>query len=173
MAVEAEKPRFVVEPLGPKHDRAAFSCGVEILDAYLHKQAGQDLKKRVAVPFVITPDGTTIAGYYTLSQYSLQLDEVPAEVAKKLPKYPIVPATLLGRLAVSVAFRGQGHGATLLMDALYRTLQHSREVASAGVIVDAKDAAALAFYTKYGFLELPRIERRLFLPMGTVEQLFR
>jgi len=173
LAVEAEKPRFVVEPLGPKHDRAAFSCGVEILDAYLHKQAGQDLKKRVAVPFVITPDGTTIAGYYTLSQYSLQLDEVPAEVAKKLPKYPIVPAALLGRLAVSVAFRGQGHGATLLMDALYRTLQHSREVASAGVIVDAKDAAALAFYTKYGFLELPRIERRLFLPMGTVEQLFR
>jgi predicted GNAT family N-acyltransferase len=173
LAVEAEKPRFVVEPLGPKHDRAAFSCGVEILDAYLHKHAGQDLKKRVAVPFVITPDGTTIAGYYTLSQYAVQLDEVPAEVAKKLPKYPIVPATLLGRLAVSVAFRGQGHGATLLMDALYRTLQHSREVASAGVIVDAKDAAALAFYTKYGFLELPRIERRLFLPMGTVEQLFR
>ena len=100
-------------------------------------------------------------------------DEIPAEVAKKLPKYPIVPATLLGRLAVSVAFRGQGHGATLLMDALYRTLQHSKVVASAGVIVDAKDAAALPFYTKYGFLELARIERRLFLPMGTVEQLFR
>ena len=94
-------------------------------------------------------------------------DEIPAEVAKKLPKYPIVPATLLGRLAVSVAFRGRGHGAMLLMDALYRTLQHSREVASADVIVDAKDAAALPFYTKYGFLELPRIERRLFLPMGT------
>jgi len=170
---ETERPRFAIGPLGPQHDRAAFSCGVEILDAYLHKQAGQDLKKRAAVPFVITPDGTTIAGYYTLSQYSVQLDEIPAEVAKKLPKYPMVPATLLGRLAVSSAFRGQGHGATLLMDALYRSLHHSREVASAGVIVDAKDAAAFAFYKKYGFLELPRIERRLFLPMGTVEELFR
>lgn len=123
--------------------------------------------------FAITPDGTTIAGYYTLSQYSVQLDEVPAEVAKKLPKYPMVPATLLGRLAVSRAFRGHGHGATLLLDALYRTPQYSREVPSAGVIVDAKDAAAVAFYTKYGFLELPRIERRLFLPMGTLEELFR
>ena len=163
-----------VEPLDRnKHDRAAFSCGVEILDAYLKKQAGQDLKERAAVPFAITPDGTTVAGYYTLSQYSVQLDEVPLEVAKKLPKYPMVPATLLGRLAVSSAFRGQGHGATLLMDALYRTLQHSREVASAGVIVDAKDSAALAFYKKYGFLEFPRIERRLFLPMGTVAELFR
>ena len=163
----------MVEPLGPKHDRAPFSCGVEILDAYLHKQAGQDRKKRAAVPFVIAPDGTTTAGYYTLSQYSVLLEEVPAEVAKKLPKYPIVPATLLGRLAVSSAFRGQGHGATLLMDALYRTLHHSREVTSAGVIVNAKDAAALAFYKKYGFLELPRIEQRLFLPMGTVVELFR
>jgi len=173
LAGETEKPRFVIEPLDPKHDRAAFSCGVEILDTYLHKQAGQDLKKRVAVPFVITPDGTTITGYYTLSQYSVQPDEIPVEVAKRLPKYPIAPATLLGQLAVSSAFRGQGHGATLLMDALYRTLHHSREVTSAGVIVNAKDAAALAFYKKYGFLELPRIEQRLFLPMGTVVELFR
>jgi predicted GNAT family N-acyltransferase len=173
LTAETEKPRFVIEPLGPKHDRAAFSCGVEALDVYLHKQAGQDLKKRAAVPFVITPDGKTIAGYYTLSQYAVQLDAIPEEVAKKLPKYPIVPATLLGRLAVSTAFRGQGLGALLLMDALNRALQHSRELASAGVVVDAKDAAALAFYKKYGFLELPRVERRLFLPMGTVEQLFQ
>ena len=173
MADEAQNPRFVIEPLGPKHDRAAFSCGVEALDAYVHKQAGQDLKKRAAVPFVITPDGKAIAGYYTLSQYAVQLDTIPTEVAKKLPKYPVVPATLLGRLAVSTAFRGQGLGSMLLMDALYRTLRHSREMASAGVVVDAKDAAALAFYKKYGFLELPKVERRLFLPMGTVEQLFR
>jgi len=173
LADETEKARFVIELLGQKHDRAAFSCGVEALDTYLHKQAGQDLKKRAAVPFVITPDGKTIAGYYTLSQYAVQLDAIPPEVAKKLPKYPLVPATLLGRHAVSTAFRGQGLGAVLLMDALHRALLHSRELASAGVVVDAKDAAALAFYKKYGFLELPRVERRLFLPMGTVEQLFR
>lgn len=162
-----------MEPLGPKHDRAAFSCGVEALDAYLQKQAGQDFRKRAAVPFVITPDGKTIAGYYTLSQYAVQLDEVPEAIARKLPKYPVVPATLLGRLAVSTAFRGQGLGAMLLMDALYRSLQHSKELASAGVVVDAKDAAALAFYRKYGFLDLPNVEWRLFLPMGTVERLFR
>lgn len=160
-------------PLGPKHDRAPFSCGVEFLDAYLRKQARQDFKKHAAVPFVLTPDGSTIAGYYTLSQYAVQLVDVPPDVAKKLPKYPMVPATLLGRLAVSTAFRGQGLGETLLMDALYRILQHSREVASAGVIVDAKDTGAVSFYKKYGFLELPNVARRLFLPLGTVEELFR
>lgn len=127
----------------------------------------------MAVPFVLTPDGSTIAGYYTLSQYAVQLDVIPQEAARKLPKYPMVPTTLIGRLAVSIAFRGQGHGAALLMDALHRSLRYSREVASAGVIVDAIDPAALAFYKKYGFLEFPRIERRLFLAMGTIEQLFR
>lgn len=173
MTDETEKPHFVIEPLSQRHDRAAFSCGVEALDAYLQNQAGQDFRKRAAVFFIITPDGKTIAGYYTLSQYAVQLDEIPEDIAKKLPKYPIVPATLLGRLAVSTAFRGQGLGALLLMDALNRALQHSRELASAGVVVDAKEAAALRFYTKFGFLELPRVARRLFLPMGTVEQLFR
>jgi predicted GNAT family N-acyltransferase len=163
----------VIEPLGPKHNRAAFSCGVRILDDYLHKQAVQDLKKHVAVPFVLTSDGVAIAGYYTLSQYAVHLDVISPEVAKKLPKYPMVPTTLLGRLAVSIAFRGQGHGATLLMDALDRSLSYSREIASAGVIVDAKGSAAATFYRKYGFLDLPKIERRLFLPMGTVEELFR
>ncbi len=172
MSSDPEQRRFAIEPLGPKHDRATFSCGVRFLDVYLHKQAGQDFKKRVAVPFVITPDGSTVAGYYTLSQYAVQLDVIPREVAKKLPKYPMVPVTLIGRLAVSMAFRGQGHGATLLMDALHRSLHYSREVASAGIIVDAKDAAAICFYKKYGFLELPKIERRLFLPMGTVEELY-
>jgi predicted GNAT family N-acyltransferase len=163
---------LVIEPLGQKHDRAAFSCGVEPLDAYLQKQASQDAKKRAAVSFVLTPDGKTIAGYYTLSQYAIELVDVPQEVAKKLPKYPLVSATLLGRLAVSLDFRGKGLGETLLMDALHRSLQLSRQVASSGVLVDAKDDAAHAFYKKYGFIELPKIDKRLFLPMATIENLF-
>jgi len=170
---EQKESPFVIEPLGSKHDRAAFSCGVDSLDVYLRKQAGQDLKKHAAVSFVLTPDGKTIAGYYTLSQYAVQLENVPEHLVKKLPKYPMVPTTLSGRLAVSSAFRGQGHGETLLMDALYRIHQHGREVASAGAVVDAIDAAAVAFYQGYGFLELPKVPRRLFLPMGTIAQLFQ
>jgi ribosomal protein S18 acetylase RimI-like enzyme len=85
----------------------------------------------------------------------------------------MVSATLLGRFAVSIEFRGQGIGEILLMDALFRSLDSSKQVASAGVIVDAKDESAASFYKKYGFIELPKIDKRLFLPMGTVEQLFR
>lgn len=171
MAAE-QAPPFIIEPLGTNHDRAAFSCGVPALDSYLREQARQDLKKRVSVPFVLTPDGRTIAGYYTLSQYAVRLDAVPPEYARRLPKYPMVPVTLLGCLAVDSKFRGQKLGETLLMDALRRSLASSKEVASAAVVVDAKDEAAVAFYTKYGFIGFPNVVNRLFLAMGTIARLF-
>ena len=166
-------PEFQVQSLGPHHDRAGFSCGVEPLDNYLKKQARQDVKKRVAAVFVYTPDGKTIGGYYTLSQFSVDLGMLPQAIARRLPRYPIVPATLIGRLAVSTALRGQGIGELLLMDALHRSLRLSKQIASTAIIVDAKDERAMSFYRKYGFLELPSTAGRLFLPMATVEQLFQ
>lgn len=171
MAEERES-KFKIEPLSSFHHRAAFSCGVEQLDRYLHKQALQDLKKHAAVPFVLTEDGKAIAGYYTLSQFAVELDVVPEEIARKLPRYPMVSTTLLGRLAVSQEYRGQGLGELLLVDALRRSLQMSRQIASAAVIVDAIDESAARFYGRYGFLELPGIGRRLFLPMGTIQRIF-
>lgn len=171
-ADEQHKPAFTIEPLGAKHDRAAFSCGAPALNTYLHKQAMQDFKKHVAAPFVVTPDGKTIAGYYTLSQYTVELKDIPEGFARKLPRYPVVPATLLGRLAVATNFRGRRLGETLLTDALRRTLHSTVEVASAAVVVDAKDDDALSFYRKYGFLSLPLVERRLVLPIGTVAKMF-
>lgn len=125
----------------------------------------------MAVAFVLTRDGTTIAGYYTLSQYSVGLETLPEEIVRKLPKYPAVPATLIGRLAVNIAFRGKGVGRFLLMDAFDRCSSASRQVAAATVVVHAKDDAAATFYKKYGFLELPKIPNRLFLPMATIERL--
>src|SRR5215216_3629642 len=104
----AESPPRI-EPLGPQHDRAAFSCGVAALDRYLREQARQDMTRRVAAAFVLVggrPD--EIAGYYTLAATGVLLTELPAEVAKRLPRYPVVPATLLGRLAVHERHRGRG-----------------------------------------------------------------
>jgi predicted GNAT family N-acyltransferase len=167
-----ETARLRFEPLGRAHHRAAFSCGVEALDNYLHKQAAHDVKKRVALALVLTPDGKTVAGFYTLSQYSVELGAIPDKLAAKLPKYPFAPATLIGRLAVSNEFRGQGIGELLLMDALNRCLRGGKQVASAAVIVDAKDDRTASFYQKYGFIELPKTPKRLFLPMATIEKMF-
>lgn len=172
MAAGQPEIQFRIEPLEDRHDRAAFSCGVEPLDNYLRRQAGQDLRKRVAAVFVATPDTRTVAGFYTLSAHLVNVGDLPAETARKLPRYPNLPATLLGRLAVSRDFRGQRLGEFLLMDALRRSLIHSAQVASVAVVVDAKDEAARAFYEHYGFIGLPDQPNRLFCPMKTIAELF-
>lgn len=160
------------EPLG-HHDRAVFSCGTEALDNYIKKQASQDVRKKVAIVYVATLDSKTILGYYTLSQYSVQMKDIPVELSKKFPKYPALPATLLGRLARDFSTRGQGVGELLLLDALNRAVAMSEQVASAAVVTDAKDQKAVDFYKKYGFIELPKTELRLFLPMASIGALFR
>jgi predicted GNAT family N-acyltransferase len=172
---ETAAPKFRVEPLDRKrHDRENFSCGAATLDRYLKQQAAQDMEKRAAAVFVLTENGKTIAGYYTLSQYAVSAGALPDEVLRRLkpPRYAELPATLMGRLARSTAFKGQKLGELLLMDALKHALDHSRSVASFGVVVDAKDHRASLFYSSFGFLELPGHPNRLFLPMETIAAMF-
>ena len=160
------------EPLASHHNRTDFSCGVDALDRYLQRQASQDVSKRVAAVFVLTPDGKTIAGYYSLSAHTVNLADLPENVMRKLPKYPNVPATLLGRLAVSLNFRGQGIGELLLLDAFRRILATTREIASALVVVDAKDEKARNFYLHHDFIPFPTQPNRLFYPVKAIETLF-
>lgn len=153
------------------HDRAAFSCGAPALDRYIREHASQDVKRDVARVFVALQAGApTVCGYYSLSAASFQRDNLPADRAKRLPRYP-VPAVLLGRLAVDHGMKGKGLGAFLLMDALNRVLLATQTLAVHAVIVDAKDDTAAAFYRKYGFIPFTGEGRRLFLPMATIRQL--
>jgi GNAT superfamily N-acetyltransferase len=163
---------ITVEPLGRRHDRTAFHCGAEALDRYLKQQARQDADKRVAAPFVAVrlPD-TVVLGYYTLSASVLTLTDLPDELARKLPRYPQLPVTLLGRLAVDQSTKGQGLGEHLLLDALHRSLAHADQIAALAVVVDAKDESAAAFYRHYGFIPLQTQPSRLFVPMRSISQL--
>ena len=164
---------YRVEALSASHNRAAFHSGALELDHYLHHQAGQDARRKVAAPFVMLGDNSAILGYYTLSGYSVQLSELPEAIAQRLPRYPLLPATLLGRLAVSSSHRGQNLGRFLLMDALYRSWRNTSEVASVGVVVEALDQAAKAFYLHHEFVQLQDHPNKLFIAMATIERAFR
>jgi GNAT superfamily N-acetyltransferase len=168
-------PRFEhrVEPLNASHRRDAFRSGVPELDNYLHHQAGQDARRKVAAPFVVAGQGGAILGYYTLSAYSVRAAELPEAIAKRLPRYPLLPATLLGRLAVDASCRGLGLGRFLLMDALHRSWRNTSEVASVGVVVDALDERARAFYLHHEFQPLADHPAKLFLSMVTIEKVFK
>ncbi len=121
---------------------------------------------------MVDPDGAVV-GYYTLSAYSVFAGELPQALAKKLPRYPLLPATLLGRLAISTERRGQNLGRLLLMNALYRSWRNTAEVAPIGVIVEALDDSARAFYQPHEFIPLWDHPTKLFIAMGTIEKAFR
>lgn len=163
---------ITVEPLGRQHDRTAFHCGADALDRYLKQQARQDADKRVAAPFVaVNPPDTRVLGYYTLSASVVTLTDLPDELTRKLPRYPQLPITLLGRLAVDQSARGQRLGEHLLLDALHRSLTHADQIAAMAVVVDAKDENSAQFYRQYGFIPLQAQPRRMFVPMRVVAQL--
>lgn len=164
---------YRIVPLAKGHDRGSFACGSEPLDRYLQRQARQDAEKRVAAPFVLVePPSNQVLGYYTLSASIITADALPAELATRLPRYPQLPVTLLGRLAVDQSLRGKGLGEFLLMNALHRSLEAAATIAAMAVIVDAKDRKAEAFYERFGFIPLRQQPARLFLPMRTVAALF-
>jgi GNAT superfamily N-acetyltransferase len=160
--------------LSKGHERASFQCGVESLDRYFHRQALQDLERHVAATFVLELlESERIGGYYSLAATGVPRELLPTHVAQKLPKYPLLPATLLGRLAVSLAFRGRGLGEHLLLDALRRSWELSGQIGSIAVVVDAIDETARAFYERYGFIGFADARSRLVLPMATIAKLFR
>jgi len=154
------------------HDRAALTCGIAELDDYLRQQASQDARRKVAAPFVMMDSTRRIGGYYTLSAYGIRSAELPPAVAKKLPKYPLIPATLLGRLAVGSEHQGQKLGRLLLMDALHRSWRNTVEVASVGVVAEAINEAARKFYLHHEFIPLLDHSRKLFIAMGTIKKVF-
>lgn len=173
MSVSQSGTAITIELLDKsRHNRLEFDCGVPALNAYLQRQAAQDAGKRAAVVYVAVIQPPAIAGYYTLSQFSIELATLPEAMVKRLARYPIVSATLLGRLAVARALKGRRLGETLLLDALRRSLTQSTHIASAGVVVDAKDERAAAFYKRYGFSSIMGAENRLFLHMKVIEQMF-
>ena len=172
MPQDKQEIEFVIEPLAKKHKRADFSCGSAPLDQYLKNQASQDAKRGIAAPFVLVTPVNTVIGYYTLSAFSIELDKLPQAQVRKLPKYPVVPATLLGRLAADQDYRGLGLGEHLLMDALHRSYNTTSQIASYAVVVDAKDDSAVTFNKKYDFMQFPDHPNRLFLPMNKIKTLF-
>lgn len=168
---EIPSGELIIEPLARAHDRSVFACGHEDLDRYLKKQAGQDVRRRIAQVFIARTEGSNhIIGFYTLSSLSIESRTLPVDVSRKLPRHPI-PAALIGRLAVDRARHGKGLGKTLLADALARMVRASRLVAIHAAIVDAKDEQAAAWYERFGFRRFRARSLRLYLPLATAERL--
>jgi ribosomal protein S18 acetylase RimI-like enzyme len=162
------KDAFVIESLGA-HDRSIFACGTPPLDRYLREQASQDVKRLMASCFVAVEVATNrIAGYYTLAATSVHAGDLPPEVLNRLPRYPVLPAALIGRLAVDQRFHRKGLGGSLLADAAHRVFKG--DVTAFALVVEAKDEDAVGFYRRYGFQPFASRPRSLYMPLATAKK---
>jgi ribosomal protein S18 acetylase RimI-like enzyme len=167
MAASKAAPPYTIEALTAAHDRAGFKSGVEPLDRYFASQVTQDIRRRVSTCFVAVERASgAVVGFYTVAASAIPLPEIAAAIAKKLPRYPLVPAVRVGRLAVAASHHGKGLGAGLLLDAIGRALRS--EIVAFAIVVDVKDDAAAAFYRRHGFMPFATLPMSLYLPLGEV-----
>lgn len=163
-----------IVPLSVDHDRNGFFCGVDSLDHYLRTQASQDVRRKANGVFILVEPQRpqAVLGYYTLCATGLPQSEVPLAARKHIPRYPLVSATLVGRLAVSAARQGERLGAILLADAVHRAYASASIIGSSMLVVDALNERAAAFYEGNGFVPLPD-SLRLVLPMYVIEKMLK
>ena len=168
----AHWPELRIEALASHHERNGFSCGIDSLDRYLWTQANQDVRRKANGVFILVePEKpNVILGYYTLCATGLPQGNVPVAARKHVPRYPLVSATLIGRLAVSEARQGERLGAMLLADAVRRAYRSAETIGSSMLVVDAINERVAAFYEGNGFVRLPD-SLRLVLPMHAIRRM--
>ncbi len=159
-----------ITPLQPSHDRTGFTCGQPQLDRYFQQQISQDVKRRIAAPFVATDADGKIFGFYTLASAGIRLAALPPDITRRLPHYPSIPAVLLGRLAVEQTMQGQGLGRHLLADALLRAVRS--EIMAYAFVVDPIDESSRRFYAREGFLPLHDEAGRLYRRLAEIAAAF-
>lgn len=158
--------RFSIEPLSRGHERSDFTCGNDHIDRYFKEIVSQDIKRNYATCFVALEIATNrIAGFYTLSSSNVPLNDVPEHLAKKLPRYPTVPAVLIGWLGRHTDYSGLGLGTALLFDAIKTVV--AAPIGAHAIFADAIDDNAFDFYAAFGFSPLINRPHTLYLPTVT------
>jgi GNAT superfamily N-acetyltransferase len=158
-----------IEPLSRKHDRAAFDCGVEELNAFLRATARQHGEKGLSRTFILTESDkpTVILGFFTLTLCEITAEHLPPSYASRYPDHSL-PAVRLARLAVSRRHQRKGYGSLLVAEAVHRTVLIADQAGSVGLLVDAKNSQVRDFYKRYGFVPLLGQDKTLFLPLKTL-----
>jgi GNAT superfamily N-acetyltransferase len=163
---------YLTRILDPTFDRKNFHSGNDSLDHYIHEQVNQDIRRKLAVCYVLPSNDQEIIGYYTLSNGSISSEEIPDKLRSKFPRtYGQLPVTLVGRLAVNQKYSGKGFGKLLLMEALFRSYEVSlKSICSIAVLVEVQNRDVEGFYLKLGFIKLSASGKML-ISMKTIEKL--
>jgi ribosomal protein S18 acetylase RimI-like enzyme len=175
-----EAQGFCISPLDPeKHDRAAFSCGVEAVDNFFKRTANKLSKADNLRVFVMTNDNGAIVGFYAINAHSIAFEDLPPQFARTRPGHGKIPAAYISMIGRDQSFAGLGVGADLLADCLTRILRISKDLGLAMAILDVLDdgdekavGKRKALYESFGFASMPTQPLRLYMPVATIAKLF-
>lgn len=167
----------IIEPFDPeKHDRTAFSCGIDQVDNFFKKTANKLSKADNLRVWVMTDPKSVLIGFYATNAHSVDYQNLPTKYARTRPGHGQLPAAYISMIGVDNSFQGKGYGGDLLVDCLRRLAQASEALGIAVVLLDVLDCGSpdqvkrrLALYRGYGFEPLSTQPLRLFLPMATVK----
>lgn len=177
--MSAPAPTTRIEPLDPeRHDRGAFSCGVEAVDNFLRKTANKLARADNLRVYAMTDAAGALLGFYALNAHAIDYAQLPPRFARSRPGHGAIPAAFIAMIGVDARHQGHGYGGDLLFDALSRIAHAAEAIGIAVVILDVLDdgdpqrvARRKALYESYGFQAFASQPLRLFLPMATVRQL--
>jgi len=142
------------------------------VDRWFRETAGQATRKGYAAVHLLIDNATdTIAGFYSLSNFTVTATDLPPALGKSLPRTVALPAHLIGQLGVDRRFQGQRLGNLLVLDALRRAYRLTQDAASVAVIVHAVDAERARWYARFGFVPFPTHPLHLVLPMREIAAL--
>ena len=136
-------------------DFSRFKCGNEQLDTWLKKYAIQANQSGGGITYLLFTEELKIAGFYSIANCSVIASDVTPRIRQGMGKHPI-PAILLTRLAVDLAFQGQGLGKALLEDCIMRSINLSELIGIRALVAHPIDEAAFNFYFNMGFDESPK-----------------
>jgi GNAT superfamily N-acetyltransferase len=141
-------------PLAEHDDRTRFDCGRDSLNTWFRQRAWANHLTGVSRTNVLCDAASgEIVGFVTLSAGQIERAFLPKSHQRNKPDP--VPVTLLGQLAIHKDHQGQGHARSLLLFALTTAVRASRDIGSFGVITHPIDDTVRAFYTRWGFQDLP------------------
>ena len=157
-----------------RHVREGFDCGVPSLNEWLRRYAGQSRRKNTAATWVIVDHDDRVVAYASLSMTGIDLASAPDVLAKGAPNP--VPALLIGRLAVDLAWTGLGVGSALVHHALATAVELNESAACKAVVVVALNEDARSWWERLGFDCFDPGDPScldLYLLTGTIEETLR
>jgi ribosomal protein S18 acetylase RimI-like enzyme len=171
--------RLIIEPFDPeKHDRTAFSCGVEQVDNFFKRTANKLAKAGNLRVFVMANTDGEVIGFYAINAHAIDYQELPKTYARSRPRHGSIPAAYISMIGVDQRHAGHGYGGDLLADALRRIALASESLGIAVVVLDVLDdgnpdliARRKKLYEGYGFMPFKSNPLRMFLPIVTVRQI--